>query len=139
MGYDSLPANQLPRSFFRGANVLNLFPNNSDHEDVSVGVSGVSDCAVRAYGPVFGIRSFKIDCVVFHVCIVGKLVTQAGIAPAMIWNPIYREPASHLPSYCKFSSCSLSCCVSLSTPLSRNWLSHHIVSRLLSLCPLLLL
>ena len=31
----------------------------------------------------------------------GNLVTQAGIAPAMVWNPSYKEPASCLPSNCK--------------------------------------
>jgi len=35
------------------------------------------------------------------LCNVAKLVTQAGIAPAMNWNPIYKEPAACLPSNCK--------------------------------------
>lgn len=41
--------------------------------------------------------AFAITAYCFHAL---KLVTQAGIAPAMIWNPIYREPASCLPSNC---------------------------------------
>ena len=53
----------------------------------------------------FDYRTTPTSYIFVHTIIISNFLLQkmsvAGFEPAQIWNPIYREPASCLPSNCK--------------------------------------